>query len=99
MIVLYLTLLALLLKRVYLTAESCTMKFKLVYGRLKRFFTLSLRNDLVICSSPDLIELCYFLVYSKQFNVYCSFMDAHWIVCLLQAFPALWCISVGKSDG
>ena len=31
--------------------------------------TLSLRNNLVVCGSPNLIELCYFLVYSKQFNV------------------------------
>ena len=46
------------------------MKLELVYGHLKHFFTLSLRNDLVICGSPNLIELCYSLVYSKQFNVY-----------------------------
>ena len=44
-------------------AGSCTMKFKLVYDI---FFTLSLRNDLVVCGSPNLIELCYSLVYSKQ---------------------------------
>ena len=76
------------------------MKFKLVYGCLKCFcliFTLSLSNDLVVCGSPNLIELCYSLVYSKQFNVY--FMGVHGIVCLLQAFSALWCISIGKSDG
>ena len=53
-------------------AGSCTTKFKLVYSHLIRFFTLSLRNDLVACSSSNLIELCYCLVYSKQFNV--SFM-------------------------
>ena len=41
------------------------MKFKLVYGRLKHFFTLSLRNDLVVCGSSNLIELRYSLVYSK----------------------------------
>ena len=63
--VLYLTLLTLLLKKVYSTAGLCTMKFKLVYGRLKHFFTLSLRNDLVVCGSSNLIELCYSLVYSK----------------------------------
>ena len=50
-------------------AGSCTIKFKLVYGRLKRFFTLSLHNDLMICGSPNLIELYYSLVHSKQRNV------------------------------
>ena len=45
------------------------MKFKLVYGSLICFFTLSLRNDRVVCGCPNLIELCYSLVYSKQFNV------------------------------
>ena len=55
--------------KVYSTAGSCTRKFKLVYGCLKCFFTLSLRNDLLVCGSPNLIELCYSLVYSKQFNV------------------------------
>ena len=50
-------------------AGSCTTKFKLVYGRLKHFFTLSLHNNLVVCGSSNLIELCYSLVYSKQFNV------------------------------
>ena len=73
------------------------MKFKLVYGRLKLFFNLSLHNDLVVCGSPNLIELCNSLMYNKQFNV--QFMDVHRIVYLLQAFSALWCISVGKSDG
>ena len=53
--------------KVYSTARSCTMKFKLVYGCLTR--TLSLRNDLVVCGIPNLIKLCYSLVYSKQFNV------------------------------
>ena len=43
------------------------MKFKLPFKTF--FFTLSLRNDLVICGSSNLIELCYSLVYSKQFNV------------------------------
>ena len=45
------------------------MKFKLVYGRLKRFFTLSLHSDLVVRDDPNLIALCYSLAYSKQFNV------------------------------
>ena len=46
-IVLYLTLL-----KVYSMAGSCTMKFKLVYGRLKHFF---LHNNLVVCGSSNLI--------------------------------------------
>ena len=55
---LYLTRLALLIERyVYSTTRLCTIKFKLVYSCLKRFWTLNLRNDLVVCGSPNLIEL------------------------------------------
>ena len=36
-------------------AALCTMKFKLIYSRLKRY--LNLKNDLVDCNSPNLIEL------------------------------------------
>ena len=51
---------------VYSTAGLCTMIGSWLF---KMFFTLSLHNDLVVCGSPNLIELCHSLVYSIQFNV------------------------------
>ena len=33
------------------------------------FCTLELHYDLVVCGSPNLIGLCYSLVYSEQFSI------------------------------
>ena len=33
------------------------MKFKLKYSHVKRFLTLTLHNDLVVCGSPNLISV------------------------------------------
>ena len=44
-------------EKVYSVARSCAVKFMLVYGHLKRFFTSSLHNDFVVCGGPKFIEL------------------------------------------
>ena len=42
----------------------------LVYDHVKLFCGLTLNYNLVVYGMPNLIELCYFLVYNEHFSIY-----------------------------
>ena len=41
----------------------------LVFNHVKLFCGLMLNYNLVVCGTPNLIELCYFLAYKEQFSI------------------------------
>ena len=41
----------------------------LIYDNVKLFCGLMLNYDLVVCATPNLIELCYSLAYKEHFGI------------------------------
>ena len=61
----------------------------LVYDCVKLFCNLKLNYNLMVCDTPNIIELCYFLAYEQHF----SMVYMIWFICKMRvqhmyAFPS-----------
>ena len=45
---------------------------------IKRFYTLKLHYDPVVCGRPNLMNLCYSLAYKEQFSIQ---VNVEWLIC------------------
>ena len=54
---------------IWTKAELLSITFWLVYDCVKLFCGLMLHYTLVVCGTPNLIELWYSLAYKEQFSI------------------------------
>ena len=54
---------------IWTKAELLNITLWLVYDPVKLFCGLTLNYNLVVCDTPNLIELCYSLAYKECFSV------------------------------
>ena len=76
-----------------------TVKFQLIYSRLKRFLDFNKTYITILWFTvAQLLNYDISLRTSTYIanNLKYSFMGMQRIVCLLQAFSALWCMFVGN---
>ena len=66
---LYLGLLDWLFLFIWTKAELLSITLWLVYDCVKLFCGLTLNYNLVVCSTPNLIKLCYSLAYKECFSI------------------------------
>ena len=55
---------------IWTKAKPLSITLWLVFDHIKLFWGLMLNYNLVVCGTPNLIKLCYFLAYKECFNVY-----------------------------
>ena len=54
---------------IWTKAKMLSNMLQLVYDCIILFCDLKLHYDLVVCGTPNLIELCYFLAYKEHFSI------------------------------
>ena len=62
-------LISLVVSIIWTKAELFSITLWLVYDRVKLFCGLTLNCNLVVHSTPNLIELCYSLAYKECFSI------------------------------
>ena len=62
-------LIILIVSIIWTKAKLLSITLWLVYDRVKLFCGLALNYNLVICSTPNLIKLCYSLAYKERFSI------------------------------
>ena len=63
------TLIRLVISFIWTKAELLSITLWLVYDCAKRFCDLTLNYNLVVCGTPNLIELYYSLAYKECFSI------------------------------
>ena len=54
---------------IWIKAKLFSITLWLVYDCIHLFCSLTLNYNPVVCGTPNLIELCYFLAYKEYFSI------------------------------